>query len=86
MEKNARYVYMCVVGGFGLTRLCSYMAGWTWLLAIGLLLPGAFADRRPIVQAGIIQECGLPRLGGEEQGDLTRELMLSSKLSRSQAL
>lgn len=70
-------MYKCVAGGSGFTNLCSYREGWTWLLAVGFLQPVTHTDRRPTVQPVIIRECGLPRLGGEGQGDLTREPRLS---------
>lgn len=68
------------------TSVATGQTGCCWLLAVGLLQPGTLVARRPTVQAVIIQECGLPRLGGEELGDMTREPMLSSEFSRSQAV
>lgn len=37
--KSARCVCPCVAGGFELTRLYGYRAGWVWFLALGFLKP-----------------------------------------------
>lgn len=67
------------------TSAATGQAGPSCLL-LELLQPEALGDRRPIMQAVIVQERDLPGCGGEGLGDLIRESRLSSEFSGSQAV